>query len=310
MIMKRNLLLFVVCIFLLFSISVNAEDVYLASTPDSLFIQAAAGSIYFSDMVQPARDALIEMDSLAVPALVSRLGTERPRHYHALRYILPKIGKSAVQPLIEVLDDDSLRVVRLATEILGRIGDSTAVDPLRNLLEHENAGVRGEVYTALGRIGDNRCTPDLVQGLKEEKAAIRKSAAYGLLKMADSTSVPALVNALSDPYYGVRYLASDALVKIGEKSVPELIGNLDVENPIARYYTVETLGKLEAISAITPLLELLDDADPKIRAFAVEALHQIGSEDESLKTVILEEMATEDDPFVVSKLKKVKNKIE
>lgn len=67
---------------------------------------------------------------------------------------LSKIGKSAVEPLINVLANKDAAVRRNAAEVLGRIKDGRAVKPLIGALRDADMSVRYDAIEALGEIKD------------------------------------------------------------------------------------------------------------------------------------------------------------
>ncbi|RMH68433.1 MAG: HEAT repeat domain-containing protein [Gemmatimonadetes bacterium] len=292
---------------------------YLASTPDSLFIQASEGSIYFQEDVEPARLKLVEMaqdstDTASARAtidyLVSILGTEHPREYHALRNLFPRIGKPAVPALIEALQGDSLRAVILGIEVLGRIKDSTAVQPLLAMVHHpqwnQKSSLRSNTYTALGRIGDHRATAFVMQGMNDEKELVRKAAAFGLRELRDPTAIPVLIDHLNDPFFGVRYPAAQALIKMDSLAVEPVLQALQnpASDPVTRSYLIEVLKATGLPDHLLVIFHFLEAEDPFIRGFAVDALAPY-TEDPSVKAHLntLEQMET--NPFVRSQLEKI-----
>jgi HEAT repeat protein len=70
---------------------------------------------------------------------------------------LHRIGRPAVEILLEYLDDDDWIVREAAADTLGKIGDVRAVEPLMDRLRSDkDTGVKEHALKSLGLIGDSR----------------------------------------------------------------------------------------------------------------------------------------------------------
>jgi HEAT repeat protein len=70
---------------------------------------------------------------------------------------LHRIGRPAVEILLEYLDDDDWIVREAAADTLGKIGDVRAVEPLMDRLRADkDTGVKEHALKSLGLIGDSR----------------------------------------------------------------------------------------------------------------------------------------------------------
>ena len=67
---------------------------------------------------------------------------------------LVKIGRPAVAPLINALDDRISYVRAMAAQVLGNIGDPRALKPLKKALQDKDSSVRKEAKEALIKLGD------------------------------------------------------------------------------------------------------------------------------------------------------------
>jgi len=81
---------------------------------------------------------------------------------------LVKIGKPAVNPLIEVLNDKNKDIRLVAVVALGEIKDKRAIPPLIEALKDEDWCVRFAAAKALGEIKDKRAVSPLIEALKDE----------------------------------------------------------------------------------------------------------------------------------------------
>lgn len=192
--------------------------------------------------------------------------------------ILTKVGKPAVNPLIEALASDELLVRRQAVDALGRIGDPRAVDPLLATLNDQDSLVRGHAIEALGRIKDPRAVPPLIALLsaKDEQPHVRMSAAEALGTMKDKRALEPLVLALLDEHWGVRSRAVQALGQLGNpRAVGCLIGALQDKEPAVRGHAAQALGIMSDGRAVKPLTAALEDPDREVRKKAALALRRL-----------------------------------
>ncbi len=86
----------------------------------------------------------------------------------------------------------------------------------------------------------------------------------------------AIANLRSEDYYQ-QLEAEHNLVKIGEKALPPLIELLDDQDPRVKTLAAETLGKIGDVKALRPLVSYLDDQDVTMRVYVVNALGCIKS---------------------------------
>jgi len=133
---------------------------------------------------------------------------------------------------------------------------------------------------------------------------VRKSAAVALGRIKDNRAIPYLVKGLSDPHYSVRMTSADALVAIGEPSVKSILLLLTSSPGEPLYLAIEVLGRLKSKPAVIPLINQLKDQDWAARAFAVEALKEIG--DPRGIRAIAELKKKEMHPFVLSNIDNIK----
>lgn len=283
-----------------------ADD--LKKKVDELFVLASSGEVQYRDRVEPAKKELIEMGADAVPYLVDKLDTENAREMHTLTDILTDIGEPAVLPLIQQLESDNKEVLRTSSRILGKIGDPKAAPQLAQLLDHTDLKVRGAACTSLGQVGDTAFFGEIVSILSDSVEMVRKSATYALGELETANGIPALISAFRDPHFSVRLTAISSLVKIGEPAVDTLIYLLNHPAANVQNLSIETLGKLKTVRAVDPLLSKLESEDWATRAFAVDALGEIGDKKGIVAVVNLQRDETH--PFVLNRISDLLKKIE
>lgn len=132
---------------------------------------------------------------------------------------LARIGDpTAVEPLIEVLDDDNVNVCWNAPYALGKIGDHRAVEPLITALKRNDEHVRWSAAYALGDIGDDRAIEPLIYALNDNDPNVRWNVAHALGNIGDDRAIEPLEKVLvRDDDIDVHEGAKKALNKIKAK---------------------------------------------------------------------------------------------
>jgi HEAT repeat protein len=124
----------------------------------------------------------------------------------------------AIQPLIESLADFDKSVREQATLALSAIGKA-AIEPLAEAMNEPKWETRYRAAEALGRIADEKAVQPLVQGLKDSRDHVRYMAAKGLHSIGNSGAAEPLIILLKDENIYVRLMAVHALGTLGGKKV-------------------------------------------------------------------------------------------
>lgn len=190
-----------------------------------------------------------------------------------------RLGRRAVEPLIELLWHSDRELRARAAQVLGELRDARAVEPLMLAVGDADADVRWNVATALGGIGDGRAIEPLVRALHDPEPSIRSAAVEALAKVADRRAVPLLLEMAegSDPSAS-RAAAIDALKRFGDtRAVEPLIRVLEGGEEEVRRAAAEALGELKDGRAVEPLIRVAADrsAPAWVRYDSVRALEQL-----------------------------------
>ena len=143
--------------------------------------------------------------------------------------------------------------------------------------EHEKV-LRCQIIEALGKLEDARAIKPLGKMLLEEDEIARK-AAYALGRIRKPQVLPVLIAALGheSPIY---YTLLDAIVddiresneRQREEGIGLLLAALSSPEEAARVGAIRMLARLEEVSAVTPLIALLQDQNIKVRSHLISAL--------------------------------------
>jgi hypothetical protein len=293
------IIIFVSIIFILPSI-LFADEVQdsINAKVDTLFMQASSGEVQFRDLVEPAKEELINMGEKAVPQMITKLRTEDARERHTVEDIFKGIGDPAVPYLIEALNTDNLYQLRLAATCLGKIGNKAATEPLIKLFNYSDYTVQAAAVTAVGEIKDTAAVNDIIGKLDSKYENVGKSAAVALGRIGQVSAIDPLIEALDYPYYSVRYTASQSLVQLGDKSGGALLDDFDNLPPIASYYAPDIWAGLKYKEALNRLEDLTKSDDGYMRGFAIVAIAKI--DPKKAEKIIRKNRQRETNLFVLS----------
>jgi HEAT repeat protein len=171
--------------------------------------------------------------------------------------ILPKLGVIAIQPLLNLLNNDELELEErwFIARILGEVGGGVA------LPEH-----RSQVVTALIESIERNEDPDLVE---MATSALAKIGTPAIAALTDLLNPPLGKNSCREH----RVLAVTALAQIRHsQTIEPLLGAADDPDPQIRTLTIEALGSFHDPRIPPLLLAKLTDVGASVRQAAVVAL--------------------------------------
>jgi HEAT repeat protein len=210
----------------------------------------------------------------------------------------PELRKKALDGLMTALSSADAVTRRNAADLLGQMGATEAAEKIAPLLKDPDA--RGGALAALGALKAEACVPDIAAMARDidvsERGRFTAIATLGAIggKLAQE----ALLEFLSDRTATVRFAAQYALE--GLRSTGALVARLHDPNRRARLHVISALGRIGERSTRADLKPLLDDADPTVRGFVVEALGAMQKPSDA--AWIRERLLTEKDEFVKGKL--------
>jgi HEAT repeat protein len=180
---------------------------------------------------------------------------------------------------IEQLGHRDRHIRNRAALDLGRLADIRGVDALvRALTSEADPFVRETLTWALVRVGEVVVAP-LMELLADPDPRARHAAAHVLSKIGDGRAVDALMAALRDGDEAVVAKAAFALGQIRDpRSVPALVGLLDTESRELQSVLLSVFERFGP-SAMSALLESLNDPRWRVREQAAYMLGAVGSQD-------------------------------
>jgi len=242
----------------------NIEKMERKRDIDGLIKALKHKGVHHEDYVlrEKAEMALIRIGKPAVASLVQVLKDERG---HSIR--------GAISESLKAFSEWDIR--KCAVRALGEIGDVSALEPLIEALDDEGSGVRAAAAQALGKMGDNRAVEPLIRALSKSSPEywdLRLRAVEALGKIGDARAIIPLIMALKDNDSGVQDKAAELLVDMKEQAIEPLIQHLSDGGKVA-----EVLGRIGE-PAVEPLLQILrdEDKDTQLRRSAAKALGRVG----------------------------------
>ncbi|MHB9134187.1 MAG: HEAT repeat domain-containing protein [Armatimonadota bacterium] len=216
--------------------------------------------------------------SSAVQPLIDRMQDTAPKVRTAAANALGNLRDArGVPPLVTALSDKYPGVVYAAVLALGLFLDPATADPLAVLLEHADVNVRTETAIVLGKLGDKRAVKPLI-GLLTTASAHRAAELLG--NLGDAGAVEPLITYL--PKAKAKYIPMVALGKLRDpRAIDPLVkefGGHDVQHAIR---ALKAIGDRRAVPALIALLKdrvTATHAPPECLV-AVDALKTITGQD-------------------------------
>lgn len=215
-----------------------------------------------------------------LPKMVKVLNDSDTLLSRGVAAIFRTAGPKSTALLKTTLMDSGVRAKILAALILGSRKDLSAVEHLINALEDEDPRVRAASAKALGMIGDHKTVEKLIIILKrDESQPVRRAAAKALGDINSSFAAkPLTTSILEDESRDVAWAASKALADLlRDSSLQKLLSLLEPHFTTGRstflrsfQQTVDyrTIGESETIA----LAIAIRAEDEDVREFAAETL--------------------------------------
>lgn|GEM_PF-1900499 len=191
---------------------------------------------------------------------------------------LALIGQSAVEPLINFLEDRELIGRGYAATALGQIRDKRAVIPLIECLS-DSPAIHEQAVCALGELKDERAVEPLVKMFHSN--VVQKSS-EALVKIASPKCVKPLIELISSAELRSSSLEKEwlgyittPLIKIGDTAVDDLTAALKHEDVRTRWAAASCLRFIKSPRSAEALAGALSDPDRSVRMNARLALSNL-----------------------------------
>jgi HEAT repeat protein len=114
-------------------------------------------------------------DQRVVYALISALKNGEPDMREKAAKALAGMGAVAVEPLMDILNDEDRNFRQKVAWILGELQDPRAVEPLAAALDDDSIEVRSEAARALGKIKNPKSADALIDVLQDKDVHVREA---------------------------------------------------------------------------------------------------------------------------------------
>lgn len=190
-------------------------------------------------------------------------------------------NEQAVEPLIEILENDDWQNKMHACTALGGIKSDRAIGPLINLLHGNNVNNKAHAAYALGNIGSLEAVDDLIMVLNDQYINVKRAAIEALGEIGSEKAIEPLLKILRSDKE-LETITIESLARIGsEKALETLIDELkSVKNNEVKKLQdiVMALASTRNDRAVIPMIEALNDKNASEREFIISALGGFGSE--------------------------------
>jgi len=192
--------------------------------------------------------------------------------------IIKMEAKRDLKGLLKALEYKKDYHVRMAAvDALGRIGDRSAVEPLILMLEDCNSNLREAAVKALVKIDDTNTEEILIDFLKNSVLKDNYELFDALDKINNPCVVEVLIASLKFTDTHARRHAARILGHFRDpRSVESLITAIQDRDERVREVAVDALGRVGDARAIEPLITALHDNDAGVRRAVVDALNRLG----------------------------------
>jgi HEAT repeat protein len=173
-----------------------------------------------------------------------------------------------VEALVNGLRDPQIRWVCILG--LRQAGTTAVASLLRRTGDPELDYWKQHVLSGM----EERALEGCVEALERETDAGARSVALCTLEqIRDARAAWPVVRMLGDPQVG--QVASFLAVRMGKAAVEPLLLSLRDKNPAVRARSADVLGEMREPRAMSPLREIVNDADPGVREAVSKALRRI-----------------------------------
>ena len=231
-----------------------------------------------ADAVRLGVFALVRVKGYEPLAAAITDGSGRVPGWWPIAYALQRVGDPRAAAALRELAQTPGRYTRsFAARGLGGYKDAASVPLLRGMLEQ----ARGDVFVtvsairALAQIGTPDAADPLVALLGAEKIDpnVRLEAVAALAALKSSAALPYVQELLTDDWATMRAAAIRAAAAIDPDGFPILLAGMEPDpHWIVRAAIADALGTLAGDLAMARLRPMLDDADKRVVAAALDSL--------------------------------------
>ncbi|HEY3490464.1 MAG TPA: HEAT repeat domain-containing protein [Candidatus Deferrimicrobiaceae bacterium] len=221
------------------------------------------------DVRTHAMTRLVDLGKSAVPPLIAIVDQEDIRWL--VSGALINIGSPAVPATIEALDNASPAVRRNSLFILRQLEASEALPAIRKALSDPDRTVQTQAIQAVAQFGGEEGLQAIRDKIESDSPTVRDAAVAALPRFGPS-GITTLTSLMA---YGSPDVRSAAMREIGMLGTPEtrslIRKGLTDPSPAVRFYATEALGDTNDPEVLPDIATRFDDPDATVREAASEA---------------------------------------
>ncbi|MFP4055746.1 MAG: HEAT repeat domain-containing protein [Candidatus Brocadiia bacterium] len=196
----------------------------------------------------------------------------------ALRGLVVAQAEKAVPLVVEVLTGEDLRMQAIATTFVREMPGTAATRAFAQVLPRLSPEGQCVLLDALADRGDPAARPAAVQATRSGQEPVRVAAYQALGTLGDASTVPLLAKAAAAGGAEGK-AAGQSLDRLRAPDVDQaVLSELKDAEPKVQVALVQSLAARRVEKAIPRLLERARAEAPEVRAEALKALGQVGSE--------------------------------
>lgn len=263
-------------------LSIGASGVLLYALGRMVDLEIFAFDLAYFDLVLLA-GWIVLVVGIRKEYLRSLIGTLRSRRLDLDSGFALVADEATIRILRDKLASDREEEILHAIELLPNV-EADFFAPLSRLLSHPSTRIRISVLQLIGRSGRLDAAPELHAMMSDANPEIRAEATRAFCAIGRERAIRATTPLLSDPDMRVRAAAVAALIKHGgldgiltaAETLKRFLGSEVAEE---RLSGARVLHEIKVKSFFQPVLELLQDPDPRVRLAAVEAAGEMESKE-------------------------------
>ncbi len=196
-----------------------------------------------------------------------------------------------IEGLIELLEENEIRIREETVKALGMIGAEEALPHLLDRLREDHAStVRANAALALSNFESEECKTALKEAAEDEDWEVRHDSAIAMGNFRDDGVEEKLCSLIEDKEIEVRKKAIDSLGEVGDEDmISEIEKYLDDED--LKKNAARAISKIGTEKAVEPLEMMYSDGDQEMREIVIQGIGKIDTEETSL--VILDALEDE-----------------
>jgi len=265
------------------------------------------------EKVKEAREKLATYGKDALDYIFEeKIKTLKTTELRAILVVIKKNKKESTTYLVNALKSENDTIKRAALWLCAKSKDTTSLPAIVEILKSDTTPrMKARALYAIGEIGDTTAVKEVKRALESENEMVRVRAAAALANMATQSLYDTYFKMLSSNEFQVKYQGVRGLAKTNKEGIDWILSKIekviDVKTQrllikaLSEALANDSVDEITAAKVRNTLFIFLDEEDPVVRAYTVNALSKVGGE--SVINRLREKIETETHPLVRWQLK-------